>query len=246
MHFIDIILLAIVALVTWCIASEGAWSAALMCIIVLFSGILAMNYFEPMAELLASSVSSSGTWKYWWDIIALVGLFAIFVFALRKACEYILPDFIEVHPLAHEIVRWSAGGLTGIITMSFLLTALHTAPLPRDFFGFEPERKNFFGVSAPDRAWLGYFQFISEKSLQKGRNAGFDSAELKIGDFEGTWSVFPIKYASRRDELAGGATQTTSRSGRREVLRRNAPASNSSGGNRKPNGGRRSKSNVNF
>lgn len=245
MHLIDILLLAIVGLVTWCIASEGAWSAALMCIIVLFSGILAMNYFEPMAEVLESSVSSSGTWKYWWDITALVGLFAIFVFAFRKGCEYLLPDFIEVHPLAHEIVRWSAGGLTGVITMSFLLTALHTAPLPRDFFGFEPERKNFFGVSAPDRAWLGYIQFISEKSLRKGRSAGFDSAELKIGDFEGTWSTFPIKYASRRDELAGGASQTTSRK-RGRAIRKSAPSSTPSGGNRKPNNGRRSKSNVNF
>src|SRR5690606_35794892 len=40
---IDIFLIAIVAVVTWCVASEGAWGAALTLFSVVFAGLLAMN-----------------------------------------------------------------------------------------------------------------------------------------------------------------------------------------------------------
>ena len=44
--------------------------------------------------------------------------------------------------------RWTCGLATGYVTVAFLLTALHTAPLPREFLGFSGEKKNFFGIGA--------------------------------------------------------------------------------------------------
>ena len=190
-------------------ASDGAWSAALTFLSVLFAGLLAMNFFEPLAGFLENNVSASPSWSYRWDFIALVGLFTALVLGLRFLTEYLAPTFMNVHPLVYEGGRWSMAFATGWVTMAFLLTALHTAPLPRqvdsnsvtEFLQFQAERGNFFGF-APDRQWLGFTQYVSRQSMPSGRI--FDGPIFKAGDFDGIWPSFPIRYATRREDLAGG------------------------------------------
>lgn len=218
MGIIDIILLAILAVVTWCVASDGAWSAAFTFLSVLLAGLLAMNFFEPFAAFLENNVSSSPAWSARWDFIALVGLFAGFVFGLRFLTEYVAPTFMNVHPLVYEGGRWAFGLATGWLTMAILLTSLHTAPLPRtvtsasvdEFLGFQAERGNFFGF-APDRQWLGFTQYVSLTSMPSGRV--FDGPHFPAGDFTGYWPSFPIRYATRREDLTTGFTPSPVPSG---------------------------------
>jgi len=114
--------------------------------------------------------------------------------------------------------------------MAFLLTALHTAPLPREFLGFRPEEGAFFGI-APDRQWLAFTQFVSERALQRsivrrdpatkmvmtsgpsGRPLRqpnvFDGMIRDVGDPQSphpnrVWASFPIRYAQRRAEIEKG------------------------------------------
>ena len=207
---IDILLLAVVGIVAYCVASEGAWGAGFTFVSVLLGGLLAMNFFEPVANYLEYTIAGSAEWAARWDVISLVGLFAVFTLGLRLLSDYLAPTFIPVHPLVHEIGRWGFGVLAGYVTMAMLLTALHTAPLPREFLGFTPERNNFLGMAAPDRQWLGFTQYVSEKSMRGGRI--FDGPRLKIGDAPNEiWPSFPIRYASRRAGLAGGAAPATAR-----------------------------------
>lgn len=211
---LDLILVAVLAIVTWCVAGEGVWGAALVFLSVLFSGFIAMNGFEPIAEML----SSGGTWDNYWDFLALVGLFAGCVTLFRLATEYLMPVYVEVLPLLYDVGRWVFGLATGYLTMAFLATALHTAPLPREFLGFVPEQKLLFGL-APDRQWLALTQYASEKIYTSGRI--FDgeqyptvpekwraaSGDLVRADLMATWSSFPMRYAARREEYirTGGA-----------------------------------------
>jgi len=196
---IDVILLVIIAGVTWCVASEGAWGAGLNLLCVLLAGLIAMNFFEPMANMFGTT----GSWSYRGDIIALVGLFEVSVFVLREVAERISPRYIQVNNLVHNMGRWLCGLLAGYMTAAFLLTALHTAPLPREFLGFSPERGNLFGV-APDRQWLGFTQHVSEKVLYSGKV--FDGPRESFGDYPNDiWPSFPIRYASRRDQIGGSA-----------------------------------------
>ncbi len=78
---IDVTLLLILALVAWNVAAEGAWGAAAAFLSVLFSGLVAMDYFEPLADLLQMGLGID--WASRVDFIALVGLFAAGVFGLR-------------------------------------------------------------------------------------------------------------------------------------------------------------------
>jgi hypothetical protein len=121
------------------------------------------------------------------------------------------------------------GAGTGYLTVAILLTSLHTAPLPREFMGFKPEKNNFFGF-APDRQWLGFTQYVSEKPLAqlfaikvgdkiKIVAQAFDGEFKIVGDpmkpysvkdSTGTdvpqaiWPSFPIRYAMRREQGGGG------------------------------------------
>lgn len=63
---IDIACLAVVGVVVWCVSSEGIWGAAQTFLCVLLAGLLAMNFFEPLANLLDGTL---GGMKSYSDII---------------------------------------------------------------------------------------------------------------------------------------------------------------------------------
>ena len=213
---IDIACLAVVGVIVWCVASEGLWGAAHTFLCVLLAGLLAMNFFEPAAGFLDGML---GNYRTYSDVIALVGLFTAFVFALRLGTEHVCPTFIQLPSAFDQAGRWVFAGLAGYLTMAVLLTALHTAPLPREFMGFKPERANFFGM-APDRQWLGFMQYVTEKSFSKiiAKNPttnelvthAFDGKYESMGDpsqpfVNKIWPSFPIRYASRRQSAGGGS-----------------------------------------
>jgi hypothetical protein len=202
---IDVALLLMLALVAWNVAAEGAWGATSVFLSVLFAGLIAMDYFEPLADLLQSGLGSD--WANRVDIIALVGLFAACVFGFRYLSEWLVPNFIAVHGRVYDVCRWGFAVLTGYITIAFLLTALHTAPLPREFLGFVPERNNFFGMMAPDRDWLGFVQYVSERSMPSSEDDRvFDGSQFRLPNHDNQiWPTFIIRYATRRESFGTGA-----------------------------------------
>jgi hypothetical protein len=215
---IDLALLAVLAAVTWFVASEGAWTAGTTFVCVLLAGLLAMNFFEPLTLILSRSLPDQDARL---DMIALVGLFAGFVFLFRFAGEKFAPTYVQVPALVDNVGRWLFAFGTGYVTMAFLLTALHTAPLPREFVGFTPERANLGGIVAPDRQWLGFTQYVTEKAFARydiapqvsapyGTPHAFDGQYMAVGNPSQPypnliWSSFPIRYATRRSQMGGGA-----------------------------------------
>lgn len=209
MAVIDIVLLLIFGGVTYCVAGEGAWGAAITAFCVILGGLISMNFFEPICDNL---LGSNYYWQARLDLIVLVGLFGAAVAGLRAGADYLSPTYIGVHRLLHEGARWACGALAGYVTMAFLLTALHTAPLGREFLGFKAERGNFFGM-APDRQWLGFTQWSSEWVFSKWPKRIFDGPEKSMGDpnvvTNTVWPSFPIRYASRREIGAGGGASAS-------------------------------------
>ena len=205
---IDALLLIILAVVTYMVAGEGAWGAAVTCISVILAGLLAMNFFEPICN---SLLGSDYYWQARLDLVVLVGLFAAAVAGLRTGADYLSPVYIGVHRMVHEGARWGCGLLTGYVTMAFLLTALHTAALDREFIGFKAERANFFGIS-PDRQWLGFTQWTTERVFCKSPARIFDGPVIVLGEPGAVpnkvWPSFPIRYATRRERGAGAAVAT--------------------------------------
>lgn len=233
----DAMLLIVWGIVTWCVASEGAHGAAITAVVVVLSGLLAMNLFEPVAAL-GQGIFTSYAWSYRMDIIALVGVFIGCVFGLRTLFEKLSPVYVATEGLAYEAGRWGFGLLTGYVTMAFLLTALHTAPLPRNFMDFRPERANLFDTLAPDRQWLGFTQWVSEHTFVRGAPRIFDGPRTDFIDEPNNearntiWPSFPIRYAHRRELYASGGTAAAGPAAQQPVapVRRNAPSGTGSAG----------------
>ncbi len=210
-------LIAIVGVITWLLSQEGIWGAASTLVCVVLSGLVAMNFYEPVAMYLTFFVPAIADYA---DFGALVVLFGGGVIGLRELTEYLAPLDIRVPDLLDTIGKWGFAAATGYVTTGILLTALHTAPLPRQFLDFRPEAPTFFGI-APDRQWLAFTQYVSEKSLANNSNFDpatrlfqpniFDGHIRKVGDSPNTvWASFPIRYAMRRSmiergEFAGGS-----------------------------------------
>ncbi|WP_437188245.1 CvpA family protein [Planctomicrobium sp. SH668] len=234
---IDIILIAVIGLVTWLVASDGAWSAAIAFISSIIGGLIAMNYFEPLANFLSATVATQFEWQQRLDIICLLGLFALSVFGLRFLGDKLLPTYAEVIGPVYDGTRWGFAALTGYVVMAVLCTSLHVAPLPREFLGFAPERANLLGT-APDRQWLAFTQYVSEKSMRNVNGSGtlniFDGVAFPSNPDDRrtmrNWASFPIKYATRRQNYAAGQAAAASNQGV-------APPPTNSGGSQAPNAG---------
>lgn len=217
---IDLALLIIVGLVTYMVAFDGAWTAVLSFFAVIFGGLLAMNFFEPVATFLSNNYASLEPRA---DFISLVVLFGLFVFLIRLGLDHVSPTNIELPTPVYHVLRWSMGAATGYVTMAILLTALHTAPLPRKFMGFAPERKNFLGVTSPDVQWLAFTQYVSERVFARRTTITNEAKQVEVvpRSFDGLRMVFPgrqqseylptfiIRYATRRERLAGGGSAPT-------------------------------------
>jgi hypothetical protein len=203
---IDFLLLAVLLIVAWLVASDSAWGAGITFVSVLIGGLLAMNFFEPLAAILEGEYFTSPVWQFRTDIVCLLGIFAVSVFLLRLIGLQLFPTYAEVLPMVYEAVRWGLGLATGYIVMAIIATSLHVAPLPREYLGFQPERRIFFG-QAPDRLWLGWTQYISEHALRSLQSGGqpriFDGPVypriLEDPNSSAVWSSFPIRYAARRE-----------------------------------------------
>lgn len=220
-------LVLIIGIVTWLLSMEGAWGAASSFLCVLIAGLLAMNYFEPLALYLTFFVPAIAEYA---DFVALVGLFGGLTFGLRELTAWLSPVDIRLPDLFDTIGKWVFSAVTGYVTMAILLTSLHTAPLPRDFFDFHPETPAFLGL-APDRQWLGFVQYVSENSLKRSIQVKdpltgmpvadpvtqlpltmpniFDGQYRRVGDPQAPhpntiWSSFPIRYAMRRSQIEQG------------------------------------------
>jgi hypothetical protein len=208
---IDFLLLAVLAVVTWCVASEGTWGAATVFLSTLFAGLIAMNCFEPLAATLEQSAPGLAAYS---DVIALLGLFTAFIFGFRAMGEYLMPTYVDVHGALHNSARWILAAATGYLVVAVLLTSLHTSPLPRSFLGFDPgpNRRAFFGL-APDIQWLAFNQYVSQRSL-RGSGRPFDAVAFERIPGQQpstltTFSSFPIRYATRRSLLSTGGGSTT-------------------------------------
>ena len=195
----DLILLAVFAGVTYVVASEGAVGAVTTFFCTLFAGLLAMNFFEPLAGLLDGA---GGFFRERSDVVALLGLFAAFVTGLRLACENIAVRLLKLPRLVYEAGRWLGAAGTGYVTTAILLTAMHVAPLPREFLGFKPERQNFFGADAPDRRWLGFTRYVSANALAKRQ---------KVVDGQGNLLMTRTRSFDGRTALDSGAEITDGR-----------------------------------
>lgn len=163
---LPVLLLLIIVVCVAMLQSEGLWGNILNLINVLLGGLLAMNFWEPLADLAEQQLPE---FKYFWDFLALWVIFCASVTIFRQISRIISPVKVRFRKPVEVAGKFALALVIGWVLVCFSLTTLHTAPLGREFlFGaFQPEQRMFFGLG-PDRHWLGFVMGLSEGSLARG------------------------------------------------------------------------------
>src|SRR5438128_1104209 len=107
--------------------SEGLFSACVMCVNVVLAGLIAFNFWEPLAQGFEGMVSGMFLVDYL-DMLFLVGIFSLVLGLLRMATYNLAPSLVEYHGWVQSIGGAVVGLLIGYLVSGFLVCALQTLP----------------------------------------------------------------------------------------------------------------------
>lgn len=188
---VDLVVLVLILGMTYAVASEGLWGAALMFFNALFAGIIAFNFYEPLANLLATSVEPMAGFA---DSLCLVLIYGITLFILRLITDSIGPTMVRFPAPLYHLGRWLFGLLAASITVAILLLGFHTAPIHKKMFGvYAYDYKPPFGMGL-DWQWLGFFQYttgyvFAQHSPENPADPFGEFGTAKVFDPRGRWLI---------------------------------------------------------
>lgn len=152
---LDTLLVALMLFMTYVLTSEGAWGATLMFFNVLFGGLIAFNFYEPLADL----VDSTGVGWGFSDMVAMMLIFCASVLLLRLATESLAPASVRFPNPVYQVTRLVFSLATTVLTFSIILLAFQAAPVHKKVFGYiDYQSKPPFGMGF-DHGWLSFFQY---------------------------------------------------------------------------------------
>lgn len=155
---VDLVIAGLILGMTYALMSEGLWGSALMFFNVLFAGIIAFNFYEPLAALLAGNL---GFLSGFADTLCLMTVFIAALVVFRLTTETLAPAMVRFPAPVFQIGRIFFGLAGAVVTMAILLLAFEAAPVHKKVFtavDYKYEPPFHMGL---DREWLGFFQYTT-------------------------------------------------------------------------------------
>ncbi len=175
---------------------QGVLPAFAMCVNILLAGLVAFNFFEPIAVQLEPMLSDSFLHGYE-DSFGLIALFCPTLLFLRWASNELIHTEVQYHPVVQQGGAVLFGMLAGYLVAGFLLCVAQTLPLDEHFLHFQPQVESHSPGAKirrfmpPDRVWLAL--------MHRASIASFDWDETPF-DPDGS---FELRYAhERRNPIA--------------------------------------------
>ena len=189
---IDLTIVVLIAGMTYALMSEGLWGAALMFFDTLFAALIAFNFYEPLAGLLATNLSPMSGYA---DTLCLMILFLVSLLVLRLTTESLAPAMVRFPTPVYHIGRVFFGFGGACLAMSIMLLAFHTSPVHKKMFGvIDYDYKPPFGQGL-DRHFLAFFQHTTGKTFASylGEDNRVDRTgeyhDAKVFDPDGRWLI---------------------------------------------------------
>src|SRR6516162_5780801 len=120
---LNLFTLAVMLVVAFYHWREGLFNAACLCICVVFSGLIAFNFWEPVAAYL-ETLLERGIFQGYEDFVAMVFLFSVALVLLRAATNALNNNEIEYLPIANQVGGGIMGLVTGYLLSGFLICAM--------------------------------------------------------------------------------------------------------------------------
>jgi hypothetical protein len=150
----SLLIVALILGLAYALTSEGLWGSALMFFNVLFAGMIAFNFYEPLAAMVDRTGFSYG----FADTLCLLVLFGVSVVVLRLTTESLAPAMVRFPMPIYHAGRFIFGIAGAAVTLAIILLGFHCAPVHKKLFkAFTYDSKPPFGLGL-DHQWLGFFQ----------------------------------------------------------------------------------------
>ena len=178
------------------LSRDGLWSNAIQLVNVVFAGLLAMNFYEPLANFMTTYGDKPGapgalhSYVSFFDFLALWICFVLFAVIFRAATDAVS----RVRMRFLKIVDFYGGIVLslciGWVMVGITLVSLHAGPLAQyPLLGsFQPQNSMFLGMLAPDREWLGFTKYQSWGPFCRS-----------VGEEQSEQCVFPPNSIDNRD-----------------------------------------------
>lgn len=159
--FLTIVIMGILA---YSYFVEGLFTAVVMCANVMGAGLVAFNFWEPLANLMDLSGYE--------DAVCLVGIFCLTLAVLRTLTNQLANTEIEFLPQLQRPGGALVGMITGYLVSGFLICVLQTLPWHVNFMTYDPkydpDKPMLANVLPPDRVWLAMMHRAGETGLASG------------------------------------------------------------------------------
>jgi hypothetical protein len=181
---------AVMLVVAYSFFREGLLTAVTMLVNVFVAGLVAFNFWEPIAGSMESSLQGSLLEGYE-DSLALFALFALTLGLLRLLTNSLANVELQLPALVQQIGAVVVALLTGYLLAGFLVCMVQTLPWSKNFLGFDPtadaDAPKLRRFMPPDRVWLALMHRAGAGPLSQPDTTTFDPE----GSFE-------MRYARER------------------------------------------------
>ena len=185
----------IMLIVAGMFAIEGTFSACVMFFNIFFAGLIAFNFFEPIASFVEGQIPAEAKARGYEDALSLIFLFWGTLGLLRLATNFLASTEVAFHPIAQRAGGAAIGLAAGYLVSGFLVAAFQTLPCPENFLGYEPRVEEGHRYFPPDRVWLATMHRAGAVPFWR-TNDTFDSE----GTFTARYARYR-RYGEGRDPL---------------------------------------------
>jgi hypothetical protein len=200
-----VVTIGVMLVVGYAYSVEGLFTAALMCVNVFIAGLVAFNFWEPLAAALEGPLADTFLAGYE-DMLVLVALFGVTLGLLRTVTNAAVNMQIRFPPIVQQLGGLVFGVLTGYLVAGFFLCAIQTLPWHEDFMGFDARCQPGSAGSMrqylpPDRVWLALMSRAGAYALNRGeedfRHVNASSYYDRYHTFD-KYGSFELRYARYR------------------------------------------------
>ena len=189
----NLVIFALILGLAYALTSEGLWGSALMFFNILFAGMIAFNFYEPLAVQLDKTGINWG----FSDCLCFLVLFCVALVALRLTTESLGPTMVRFPMPVYHIGRLVFGFAAAALTMAILLIAFETAPVHKKLFKAYTYEAGAPAVLALDHQWLGFFQLETGGPFVQYSGSGSrdpfgkygQNQSIKLFDPRGEWLI---------------------------------------------------------
>ena len=201
--------IVIILIVTYAQFREGVFSAFVMLVNVMIAGVVAFNFFEPLADLLEPIFPAYADptrttpppllWGYE-DFFSMFLIFAVTLGILRALSNNLCNSEVVFPGMINQLGAAAIGMITGYLLSGFLVCLVQTLPLHEHVLGFEPRGNNeseFRGLFPADRVWLALMREAGVRGL--ARAADQDNGPTRYDEYptfdrSGTFELRYLRY----------------------------------------------------